>query len=180
MISEILDRFGLRWGIAGGWALDLFLGRETRPHHDVDVAVLRRDLTALRGALPRWTWTRAVRGRPGERRDLAAGELVEPPDHEVYATSPDGATRLEILLNDAAGDVWVYRRDPRVTLALRQTFLRSAGGVPYLAPEIVLLFKSKRPRPIDRADRDLVLPHLGARRRAWLDEALRVVGSPAD
>ena len=29
------------WWVAGGWALDLFLGRMTRPHHDVDVAILR-------------------------------------------------------------------------------------------------------------------------------------------
>jgi Aminoglycoside-2''-adenylyltransferase len=31
------------WWIAGGWAIDLFLGRQTREHEDLDVLILRRD-----------------------------------------------------------------------------------------------------------------------------------------
>ena len=34
--------------IAGGWALDLALGRQTRAHEDVDVAVLRSEHEQLR------------------------------------------------------------------------------------------------------------------------------------
>lgn len=33
-----------RYWIAGGWALDLFVDRVRRPHTDVDVLVLARDL----------------------------------------------------------------------------------------------------------------------------------------
>jgi putative ABC transport system permease protein len=36
------------WFVAGGWALDLFLGRVTRPHHDVDIALFREDQRQLR------------------------------------------------------------------------------------------------------------------------------------
>jgi hypothetical protein len=38
-----LRPFSGHWWIAGGWAVDLFLGEQTRVHDDVDVAVLRRD-----------------------------------------------------------------------------------------------------------------------------------------
>lgn len=36
------------WFVAGGWAIDLHLGRATRPHGDVDVAVYRHDQAAAR------------------------------------------------------------------------------------------------------------------------------------
>ena len=47
--------------------------------------------------------------------------------------------------------------------------------LPYLAPEIVLLFKAKAPRAKDEADFAGVLPLLDARRKAWLDAALGLV-----
>ena len=38
------------WWIAGGWAIDLFLGRQTREHEDIDVQILRRDQHAVTSA----------------------------------------------------------------------------------------------------------------------------------
>jgi hypothetical protein len=40
------------WWIAGGWAIDLFLGRETRPHGDLDVGVLRRNVGEVLRSFP--------------------------------------------------------------------------------------------------------------------------------
>jgi hypothetical protein len=37
-----------------GWALDLFLGRETRTHEDLDIASLRGDQLALHRHLHGW------------------------------------------------------------------------------------------------------------------------------
>ena len=31
------------WWIAGGWAIDVYLGRQTREHADIDVSMLRGD-----------------------------------------------------------------------------------------------------------------------------------------
>src|SRR5262249_54808544 len=42
------------WWIAGGWALDLFLERQTREHGDLDVGVLRRDVEEVLRALRGW------------------------------------------------------------------------------------------------------------------------------
>ena len=44
--------------------------------------------------------------------------------------------------------------------------------MPILAPEIVLLYKSKEPRSSDDADLANAVPHLPADARAWLAAAL--------
>jgi hypothetical protein len=53
---------------------------------------------------------------------------------------------------------------------------RDPTGIPYLAPEIVLLFKAKHAaRGKDAADFARALPLLDGQRREWLADALRVV-----
>ena len=44
--------------------------------------------------------------------------------------------------------------------------------MPYLVPEVVLLFKAKHDRPKDHADFAGVLPLLDPARQAWLASAL--------
>ena len=41
--SDALDGAGLEHWFFGGWAVDLWVGRLTRPHEDIDVLVWRRD-----------------------------------------------------------------------------------------------------------------------------------------
>jgi hypothetical protein len=41
-LLELMRGFAAPWWVAGGWALDLWLGRRTRDHEDLDVAVLRK------------------------------------------------------------------------------------------------------------------------------------------
>ena len=167
--AAIMRDFPGPWGVAGGWAIDLFLQRESRPHSDIDVALLHGDQQHLRSRIPAEGRQKVVERRVSAWRD---GEVLEPPLHEVHATWPDGY-RLEFLLNDHDRERrhWLFRRDHRVSRPLVETFMR-LDGVPYLAPEIVLLYKSKAPRAEDDADLAATLPHLGAVRRRWLREAL--------
>jgi hypothetical protein len=44
----------------------------------------------------------------------------------------------------------------------------SDDGVPFLAPEIVLLFKAKLMRSWDQADFESVAPIVGSERQSWL------------
>ena len=48
--------------MAGGWAIDLFLGRETRNHQDIDIAIFREDQFELRRHLANWKWEKTVNG----------------------------------------------------------------------------------------------------------------------
>jgi len=36
-LSDLLHDAPFRWWIAGGWAIDLFLRRTTRPHADIEI-----------------------------------------------------------------------------------------------------------------------------------------------
>lgn len=170
-VAAVLRDLGAPWAVAGGWALDLALGRVTRAHGDVDVAVFRDDQGALRAALPGWRFQVAAGGvlTPWE-----PGVWLELPAHEVHVRPPAGAPgpALELLLNEREGADWVYRRDPAVRLPLARAIREVPGGVRVLAPEVVLLYKSKAPRPADQADFLAARPLLDAEGRAWLRDAL--------
>ena len=168
----VMGKFKAPWGIAGGWALDLFIGHESRPHADVDIAILRADHRHLRSQLS----GRFHTVLEGQLADWSAEEVLRLPVHETYLTWPDGY-RLEFLLNEHDPDrqEWVFRRDGRIRRPLAAAFV--AGRVPYLAPEIVLLYKAKAPAAKDDADFHAVLPHLQHAQRSWLRQALDVTAS---
>lgn len=47
----LLEREGFVYWISGGWGVDALLGRQTRAHQDLDIAVDKRQLHALIGCL---------------------------------------------------------------------------------------------------------------------------------
>jgi aminoglycoside-2''-adenylyltransferase len=172
-IGEALTAREIGWAVAGGWAIDLFLGRVTRPHADVDLAVWRDQHQQLREAMPRWHFSIAD---AGQLRPWLPGTLVAPPLHEIHATSVDDRSRVEFLLNDRREGMWLYRRNPNVRLPLADAVL-DARSTPFLAPEIVLLYKSKEPRATDEADFHNALPQLSTNARQWLSEALSLTNA---
>jgi len=167
-VAAAMRSYRAPWAVAGGWAIDLTLGEVTRDHADVDLAVLREDQMRLREHLTVRTWEYADDGAliPWE-----ADRWLSLPVHELYATDRDGR-KIELLLNERDGDDWVFRRDPRVRLPLSRAITNSPSGLPVLAPEVVLLYKSKEPRAHDEADFVAALPRLDARAREWLSSAL--------
>lgn len=180
-VESVVDQLkdvSLLWYISGGWALDLFLGQVSRVHHDVDVVVPRSAQLDLQRHLTDRGWTLLT---PFEKR-LEPWPLhmqLELPRHQVHAHR--GEEFIDFLLTEIR-QVWVYRREPSVIRSLEKMGLSTEGGIPYLAPELVLLFKSrntsdKKERPNDQLDFEKVLPHLDAERRAWLHWAL-VATSP--
>lgn len=176
-VVEELARFKGQWLVAGGWCLALHLGRVARVHHDVDVVVARSDQMALQAHLLEHGWELAtpMEGRlePWPRR-----MELHLPRHQVHAHRGDEF--IDFLLTDLSEGVWRFRREPVVLRGLEKAALRTAAGVPYLAPELALLFKSKntskpfQPRPQDEADFERVRPSLDAEQRAWLRWALTV------
>lgn len=168
--AKLLDRLAAPWWIAGGWAIDLFMGRRTRDHEDLDVGVLLRDQLAVQAALPGWDLHSAG---GGVLRPWPPGEDLPLDVHDVWCRpAPDEPWALQFTLNEAEGEDWLFRRDPGVRRPLGEIVLRDRDGLPFLAPEVQLLFKSKQPRPKDEADFAAVLPYLDEGRRGWLAEAL--------
>ena len=98
---------------------------------------------------------------------------LELPRHQVHAHRGDQF--IDILLTDME-DVWHYRREPLVLRSREKMRLVSTSGIPYLAPELVLLFKSKNTsnheRAKDQLDFETTFLQLEPERRAWLYWAL--------
>jgi hypothetical protein len=79
--AKILASSKAPWWIAGGWALDLFRGTPTRPHVDLDVGVLRRDLGSVLHRLSTWE---VFEAKDGHLTQLGAG-CVPPLDvHSLW------------------------------------------------------------------------------------------------
>ena len=73
------------------------------------------------------------------------------------------------------GDTWICRRDERIRRPYAEVVLRTPDGIPFVVPEVVLLFKAKAARAEDEQDFAALLPGLPAERREWLDAALALV-----
>lgn len=164
-----LSGLGAPWWIAGGWALDLFVGERTRPHHDLDIGVLRRDMARVRDLLQTWEMFEAKDGR----LTRLGADLPRADVHSLWCR-PAGAERwtLQLMLDDSDGDDWIYRREPSIRRPLANLVARSEQGLPYLLPEVQLLYKARRVRPRDRADFDRVAWLLARPARDWLRAAL--------
>src|ERR1700691_6706107 len=79
---------------------------------------------------------------------------------------------MQLLLDESADGFWVFRRQPDIRLPLEMGVRRDSAGLPYLSPEIQLLYKAKDPRARDQAGFDHLAPRLDPAARAWLKGAL--------
>ena len=70
---------------------------------------------------------------------------------------------------------WVCRRDERIRLPYDELIEHSADGIPFVRPEVVLLFKAKQARAKDEADLAAAVPLLDTSRRRLLAEWLELV-----
>ena len=172
-VKKLLGSVSAPWWIPGGYALDLFIGHETRKHVDVDVAALRRDQQALREALGKWDVRIA---NEGELIPWKRGETLKPDHHTVWAReTPSGPWRVEVLFEESDGKRWAYRRNERIGLNIADLGRRDANDVPFLRPEVNLLYKSKDPRPVDETDFLYALPGLDVAQKGWLSGALYTI-----
>jgi hypothetical protein len=134
-VQRVLSGLPIDWWIAGGWALDV---EGSRPHEDVDVAVLRPDHEVLRDHLADWDLWIAFRGtlRPWE------GGPVGPPENTVWARpTPADGWHIDFKIEAVEGAEWVYRRDPAVRRRVTEIGV-VVDGIPYLTPELARLYAS--------------------------------------
>ena len=161
------------WCIVGGWAVDLWHGRQTRDHDDLEFTVLREDIGIFRNALKGLDFYTAGNG------------VVEPLPHDAELPaditqiwcldSIERRWRVDMMIEPGTPQTWICKRDPTI-FGPRHEFVRSTtGGIPYLAPASVLLFKAKYQRAKDEIDFENVLPKLAVSERVWLKASLAVV-----
>jgi uncharacterized protein YndB with AHSA1/START domain len=85
-LHAALEGHRIEYWVFGGWAVDLHVGSQTRPHEDLDVAVWQRDQDALARVLAADGWRHAPE---------AGGE--------GYTVHEREGVRLEVAFRDAGG-----------------------------------------------------------------------------
>ena len=148
------------WYVAAGWAIDLYLGRQTREHEDLEVAIDRADFQAWRDYLKEYDLYDAGAGR---LRRLDPGAEPDPRHHQVWLCDPGDSPpvwRMDTFLEAREHGLWSCHWLPEVRHPMADVLSRTSDGIAYLRPEFVLLGKAKHCRPKDEADLRLVLPTL--------------------
>ncbi|MEU1179878.1 hypothetical protein ABZ464_19910 [Streptomyces sp. NPDC005820] len=168
-VAERLAGVGTPWCVAAGWALDLFRGRRTRPHGDLEIAVPSADFPEVRDRFPAYAWDAVGSGHVW----AAAGPAALAATHQTWLRDPaSGRFLFDVFREPHEGGTWICRRDESLRLPYDAIIERTPDGIPYLIPELVLLFKAKAVRAKDQADFDGVLPELGRARRDRLAQWL--------
>jgi hypothetical protein len=174
-VAEVMNDFPRPWYVAGGWAIHLFAPDPPREHEALEIGIFRADQAELREQLAGWSLEKIVRTPAGpEWADWDADEFLALPTHQARAVNPLPVSpeHFEIFLNEGDGSQWQSRRHPGLSRPIDETIVRSIDGIPYLAPEIQLLYKAKYHREKDEHDFAAVLPAMNAEQRQWLRDAL--------
>ena len=167
--AQHLTGLGVDWCVVGGWSIDLWLGRETRAHDDLEIAILRDDLAAIRAHLREFDLHSIG---DGEVRRLEPGEIPPADKHQNWVLDPAANEwRMDIMMEPGDAHTWVFRRDESIR-APRSKMIGTRNGVRFLKPEGALLYKAKAAREKDQRDFAACLPALDDAARAWLANAL--------
>jgi len=171
-VGAMFARYPGLWCIGGSWSLDLFTGTESRPHEDVDVIVARSELPLLHPAFPGWSFVAAH----GELTPWNEGDPFPEGAHDIWRRRPDGFFDVQLMVAEFTAIEWIFRRDARIRGPKAEVIVISGGGLPILAPEIQLLYKSSPTnRPKDEQDFAHALPYLSTAQRQWLTSNLTLL-----
>ena len=170
-VAEKLAGLDTPWCVVGGWALELFHG-VARDHEDLEICVPSADFDLVRERLAGYEFFVPTPKEGVLRRLETAGDAFFD-SHQTWVREPEtGKWRLDIMRNPHERDTWICRRERTIRLPYDEVVATTKDGLPYMQPEIVLLFKGKEPRPKDEQDFETTLPFLSAEARAWLTRAL--------
>ena len=167
-VAERLRDVATPWWVAAGWAIDLFRGEQTREHEDLEIAVPQAGFPELRAALSDYEFDVVGSGHIWPL-DSPAFDVM----HQTWVRDPATSTyRLDVFREPHDGEVWICRRDEAIREPFSRIVRRTTDGIPYLVPEVTLLFKAKWTRDKDESDFAGVQSLMTSDQRAWLRNAL--------
>ena len=159
------------WYLAGGYAVEQFLGKPTRAvHGDLDIGIFRDEQLAAQAWLDDWLLYAA--DPPGALRLWHPNEYLPMGIHDIWGHRPGvDAWQFQIMLQEVAGDEWFSRRDPAIR-GKRRDLIQVYNGVPCIRIEVQFYYKAKGQRAKDEVDFDACLPHLSTEAKTWLRDSL--------
>lgn len=174
-VKTLLGSIQKPYWLSGGWAIDLFLGQQTRPHDDIDISIIREDQSHFQSALVNWDLRASDPPGSGKLRPWLQGEKLNPPIHNLWCRQKSsGPWNLEIMLCIFENNEWVYRRNPKIRGPISKFGWTTSDGTLVIAPEIQLLYKSRSPRDKDQKDFENCLGKFNHEQMQWLTDALTI------
>jgi hypothetical protein len=173
--ADVRDRLGhieVPWGVAAGWAIDLFLGTMTRDHDDIEITVPAASFPVIADALIPCEWDVV-----GAARIWPYPETLDRFHQTWLRDVATGEYHLDVFREPHDGENWICRRDPTIVLPYVDVYEWTDDGIPFVIPEVVLLFKARDVRPKDQADFEQVIEVLSGERRSRLATWLRSLDS---
>ena len=168
-----MSSYAGQWALCGGWAADYWLGRQTREHADVDLVIFTDDLAQLTAQFPDRL---VIAHDPPDQthEDPWDGRALRVPSH-IHVRPKDGDVELDLQVNERTNGLWILNAAPHLAIDLRHAIIEPSWGVPVVAPEVVLFFKSDELRPRDEADFRALRPALSKAQTQWLRDAITLV-----
>jgi hypothetical protein len=166
-LKALFEKATKPFWVSGGWAIDLFLGRQTRPHSDLDISVSRSDQLYFQSFLSSWE----LQVADGGLRSWKSGEKLISPAYNIWGRRVvEGSWNLQIMLCDLSDTEWIYRRNNAIRGPISELAWTDKGGLKVLSPTIQLLYKSRNPREKDELDLQECLAAFSAKQRKQLKQ----------
>ena len=210
--QELFKDCGFDYAICGGFALDMFAGKQIREHGDFDMCFFKNDRIKTMQFLKDRDWPIFGRfwlqNRPITQYLFYKVEDINDPEWDkpdFWAVKPGGWAEMfpieragndvysyymheprlssfvfiELAFNDREGDDYILLDNPKITLPMSRAILY-AEGIPYLAPEIILFFKTDEfsathpyLKPKMETDFRVIMPLLSSEQKDWLFNAIK-------
>jgi hypothetical protein len=173
-VTHVFEGAPFVWGLAGGYAIEQFIGRSIRDHSDIDVLVCRDNQLELQTWLDK-DWTLYAADPPGSLRLWKRAEYLPQGIHDIWAHRTQCQSwQMQLMLMEVAENRWFSRRNHLIG-GDRADLIVLYGGIPCVRVEVQLLFKSKDRRPKDLADFHACLPKMTEDAKEWLFNQLHVL-----
>ena len=194
--KELLSAAPFDWAVCGGFAIDLFLGRETRVHGDIDLCAFEKDRPAIQRFMLEKGWNVYEFRGMGKVRPLELSSVSEtgrnlmcflpgcdlvqfyPCEeegllyHQFFHKGMTELSYLEFLFSPTHGDALIFSQSPAIRRELNKAIL-NRDGIPCLAPEIALLHKARDPeRPESAADFQAAFPCMDTEQKRWFPDSI--------
>ena len=173
-IAEVTQLFAdapFTWGLAGGYAVEQFLGTSLREHSDLDVVVYRDEQLQVQHWLAGWNLYAA--DPPGTLRPWIIGEHLPYGIHDIWGHRMGAqAWQLQVMLAEVEGEEWFSRRNPLIR-GQREDLIVTYNGIPCVRIEVQLLYKARSSRPKDEHDFQACLPLMSTSAKQWLANHLQ-------
>lgn len=166
-----LANFKESWWFVGGYGLDLWFGKITREHGDIDISIFRESLPALFEL--DFDFYLASKG---ELKQISSLSDLSSEDWNIWIKHKyDEDYLFQCLIADSVDNFWVYRRNSKIKLRSEKYGCITNSGYHVIKPEIQLLYKSASDEEKDERDFQLFKNHLHVKARSFLKNSLDTV-----